>query len=275
MKSWLVVSIVAVIFAGALVMSCYTDPSCQCKQDTAHQVGDAVVPVVCPEQRGNKIENPKSLPYPCWNYFFTWPNGITALAIICTLLAIIWQSSQTQKAAEAARSNAQFLIDSERAWMIGTPDMKKLDPLPEPGAKFIYKCVLRNVGKTPAKMIQTGLAFKKVNSVGDIPQTPIYEKTQMQSINKFLVIPEGSCSAPHDTYSISVDSEITSDEFVAVKKGTGGILYAYGFVKYLDSFDREHETHFCHYYHVPGPYDIAKEGFHVFIDAPSEYNKAN
>jgi hypothetical protein len=210
-----------------------------------------------------------------WHDKVAWGAGLLLLVVgSVTLWWFIIQTIATKKAAEAAMLNAQFLVDSERAWMIGTPDITKLDLLPVPGAKFIYKCNLRNVGRTPARMIQAGLAFRKAKSLSDIPQTPIYEEEEIHSLNKILIIPQASCSTPQDSFYIRGEAKLTGEELIAVKRGTGGILYAYGFVKYLDSFHREHETHFCHYYHVPGPYDIAEEGFQLCVDAPREYNKA-
>jgi len=56
---------------------------------------------------------------------FTWPEGVTAWAIILTLMAIAEQTKQTteasragQAAAEAAQLNAQAVINSERAWIL-------------------------------------------------------------------------------------------------------------------------------------------------------------
>jgi hypothetical protein len=57
---------------------------------------------------------------PFWFPFFTWPEGVTAWAILLTLLAIAEQTKQTRKAAEAAlisanASNTQIQVMQAQA----------------------------------------------------------------------------------------------------------------------------------------------------------------
>jgi len=80
---------------------------------------------------------------------------------------------------------------------------------------------------------------------------------------------------PEDSFADTTVSQLTREEYLAVKDPRKAlILYAYGFVKYLDVFGKLRETSFCHYYYVPGPYELQIEGFRLCVDAPPAYNKA-
>jgi hypothetical protein len=52
------------------------------------------------------------------------------------------------------------------------------------------------------------------------------------------------------------------------------ILYAYGYVEYLDVFGKSHVTNFCHYYSVPRSDEPQVEGFRLCTEAPADYNMA-
>jgi hypothetical protein len=168
------------------------------------------------------------------------------------------------------RDQASAAKNSERAWMIGSPNMQRLllDTPPEPSAQLLYVCNLKNTGRTPARILQTGLAFRKAKSFSDIPQTPSYEKKETFSFTKVLIVPQ-------DSFASTTVSQVTKAEYLAVSdSGERLILYAYGFVKYLDVFGKPRETCFCHYYHVPTPYEAQIEGFRLCVEAPPAYNKA-
>lgn len=188
---------------------------------------------------------------------------VQAIAFYLTLRAINRQVVANEKSANAAKTNSEALVSSERAWMIGSPNMRELDSYPEFGGKLLYVCNLKNAGRTPARILQTGLAFRTANSVGDIPKTPIYKKEgEVSSFNKLLLLPE-------DSFASTTIAMVTREEYLAVKDPEKRLmLYAYGFVKYLDVFDKSHETCFCHYYHVPGADELQKERFQLCVEAP-------
>jgi hypothetical protein len=178
---------------------------------------------------------------------------IQALILAFTFWAIFHQAFVTKS--------------SERAWMIGSPNMQKFDSPPESGSQlFMYVCNLKNTGRTPARILETGLALRTSKSLGNIPQTPSYKAEEMSSLNKILLVPK-------DSFGRTTASQITSEEYIAVKNREM-ILYAYGFVKYLDVFGKPRETRFCHYYYVPGAYELQIEGFRLCIEAPPAYNMA-
>lgn len=56
-----------------------------------------------------------------WFYqFIQWPEGITTLAIILTLGAIIWQSDETRKAAQATKENVEMFAESQGPQLVIT-----------------------------------------------------------------------------------------------------------------------------------------------------------
>src|SRR5205807_4866801 len=93
----------------------------------------------------------------------------------------------------AIRHQAFVTKSSERAWMIGSPNMQKLDSPPESGSQlFGYVCNLKNTGRTPARILETGLALRTSKSLGDLPQTPSYKAEEISSLNKILLVPKDS-----------------------------------------------------------------------------------
>jgi cell division protein FtsL len=67
--------------------------------------------VACIEERANADE------YLDWRYsLFSFPSGITAWAIILTGFAIVWQSSETRKAAEAAQQSVDLAAAANTQW---------------------------------------------------------------------------------------------------------------------------------------------------------------
>lgn len=178
------------------------------------------------------------------------------------------QADIARDAADAAKQSADALMSSERAWMIGKPNMRKFERAPEPLELFMYVCNFKNIGRTPARIIQTGLALRKTKSLKDIPPEPGYEKGEIFSYNEILIV-------PRDSFANTTVSQITKQDYLALKpSGIGLAIYAYGFVNYLDVFGNCHETCFCHYYYIPGPLEPQIEGFRLLVDAPPAYNKA-
>lgn len=63
---------------------------------------------------------------PCWYILLSWPEGITAWAILLTFAVIGWQADETKKAAEAALRQVQHTEKAERAWLIIRSSMGRI-----------------------------------------------------------------------------------------------------------------------------------------------------
>lgn len=159
---------------------------------------------------------------------------------------------------------------SERAWMIVNPIFEKLaSPPVGQNQNLLYPVSIKNCGKTPATIVEAGVAFRKIDSLSHIPKVPLFEKTEITSLNALLLVPQDSflLTAPEVTW--------TREEYGAVHRHPAELfLYAYGFVKYLDAFGKPHESWFCHHYYVSEPQDPDIRGFQRYVKAPAIYSKA-
>jgi hypothetical protein len=49
---------------------------------------------------------------------------------------------------------------SERAWMIGSPEFNNFTRAPRPGEYINYPVSYKNVGKSPARLLEAGISLK-------------------------------------------------------------------------------------------------------------------
>jgi hypothetical protein len=183
---------------------------------------------------------------PSWHRIFAWPDGITAWAIILGLLAIVEQTSQTARAAkattEAALKQAKFMIASERAWLL-IRSVNEGDKI-TPGSIPIFRWELKNVGRTPARLLET----QAVCRVEDQPSTQTMKETprfpEPIPLNNRVLAPGDSVKF------VTYWSEAAEDGFPPFKRPLEDCrpfrLSAYGYVKYLTVFSNEvRESRFC------------------------------
>jgi hypothetical protein len=186
-----------------------------------------------------------------------WLNAFSTLVMaVFTILVAVFIGRQVR----TTRS-------IERAWMTGSPRFKNFEGPPEPGQGLLYACSLKNVGRTPARILETALAVRKADSLAVIPVEPRYVGPEQLSINRPVI-------APNDSFMITAAAaSFTPEDYVALKNRKL-VLYAYGYVKYTDVFGRYRETRFCHYYRIPGIQEAQGEGFQLCVEAPKSYNRA-
>lgn len=214
--------------------------------------------------RGNTAGKVKASP-PWWYILVAWPEGITAWAILFTLGAIIWQTVQTKKAAEAALLNAQAVIDSERAWMIANID-KPIIPL-DGLYMFAGLPKLVNKGKTPAFVFEIGNNVTILPAGEQLPQEP----KSYRSKNVIHYEGRGIAVAPEGAIGKYVMSNEPEDPTPILREER--IIWVYGYIKYRDVFfDKERETRYC-FRLIPCP--ILGMNEHTFVmDGPTAYNEA-
>jgi len=182
------------------------------------------------------VKNPKR-DTPFWFRFFTWHEGVTAWAILLTLLAIAEQTQQTRNAAEAgldsanaARLNAQSLVNSERPWLIA--EAVKNSQMPH-----FYEIQITNCGRTPARFISGDAAHNFVERPDLLPVPPIYSspftipKQVLIATGKGFPIPHGY-SIPH---------------LLDIPEAANKTLIVYGRIIYEDTIipNLTHETRWC------------------------------
>lgn len=203
-------------------------------------------------------------------YQYLWSQNASNWALVFVAGVGLWFARRSLKAAEvvansgnisakAALLSAQAVIKAERAWMVGWPDHST-----EVDRGITYKCLIKNVGKTPARITEVSLAIRKVASVPKMNPEPTFEKNEKTPFNMIVVAPEDFIPG-----SISLDPELTGVEHDKLEI-RALIVYAYGLVKYLDAFNGERETRFCHCYAITG----TTKGFRPFLEAPRAYHEA-
>jgi hypothetical protein len=98
-----VLAIIAAVILGLTIYVAIQDQRAteQAPEQTAHQANAPVASGVGNEHPQENTKKP-SRNLPSWYGFFTWPDGMTAWAILLTLLAVAWQANETRRAAEAS-----------------------------------------------------------------------------------------------------------------------------------------------------------------------------
>jgi len=136
MQKWL-----AMIFGGLIVFSAIIFMS---KYDQMHYAEDKDYAIKCTQSSDpftiagefsciadNHHNHDEGKPDPpWWDEFFAWPEGITALLIMLTLGAIIWQAWETRKAADAARDSIRIQEAEYFQWVdVGNWSIKPDTPI--------------------------------------------------------------------------------------------------------------------------------------------------
>jgi hypothetical protein len=231
-----------------LIMCAYV--SGQYKQDAENATNEAQPPVQEAQSTTNyeqsKSNDGNSKRHaPGWYSLFVWPDGITVWALMLTLVVIAEQTSETRRSADAAKTAAQAanesskaLILSERAWLVIEPvSGVKLD---EYDCLTIWSWKITNIGKTPARLVETSAVCAKYTRWSDaFESVPNYEG--IRSLNKRML-------APNDFVTINVisyDGGMDWNDSENTRPGTRLYIVACGYVKYLNSFGDVCESRFC------------------------------
>jgi hypothetical protein len=207
--------------------------------------------VVCSIETSQDAQTGKHQPQ-WWYKLVSWPEGITAWAILLTLCAICWQSWETRRAAgasnksvDAALSSIQAFINSERPWI-------KVDFAPKEEGRYMGIVVRAiNCGKTPAALISRNKTCG-IYEWGEpsLPGNPTYEPTLFK--HPPIVFPGESCTLFLLTL---IDDAIGVEENSAEHQRLRDMdveAFMYGNVVYKDVLGGKdapaHETRWC--YHV-------------------------
>jgi hypothetical protein len=173
-----------------------------------------------------------------------------------------------KEAAEVAKQSTDAFINSERAWILGTPSLKDKLRVGAPYTGFVFIWSFKNVGRTPARLVETDAVSWRVADVKTIPETPKYEGKPVP-LNNFLLVPNDSIG--FGGLIEPFGDELTREEIDGIT-GMKLTLIAYGYVTYLDQFGQKHTTRFCHTYMVGGP---DSEGFRPYWSAPPAYTECD
>lgn len=193
--------------------------------------------------------------------------------------------------ADAAKASADAFMDGQRGWIlihkVEAPHVSL--PAPHCAERLDFEVVLKVSGNSPCKIIDAGLRFhlqrKKENVVPpepDLPESPDYTGNWKGTNIQTRDIPHAGVVFEPETevrVSVTLEDSFTSAEYEAVNEGWS-FLCAYGFVLYVDAFERDHETRFCF---IRGPEKIPsnisrRTAVSLYLSefdpgGPAEYNR--
>jgi len=119
----------------------------------------------------NECEDAKEY-MPWWYVLVAWPDGIGAWAVIVTVIVIGWQSYETRKAAETARSAVRLQEDTAKRQLRAYMVVKNARLFLHPDGAVEPKFELDNCGQTPAYDLQ-GAHYCRFSSYPvEAPDTP-------------------------------------------------------------------------------------------------------
>jgi hypothetical protein len=191
------------------------------------------------------------------------PEGILVIVGLVTCGAIFWQAWETRKAAEAARSNIQAFIATERAWLIpsdtvtpkGLPTIRS-----QPTQEESMIVRIQNFGHTPAWLTDWFLRAEVLEDT-NIGQFLSMQKPEGDHPNA-RPFPPNKIEDFRVSWEINDQSEI--DDIQSGKKH----LYVYGYLEYGSTVGKAVcHSYFCfHYFRLRDSLGHIEEGW--MIDPP-------
>lgn len=179
---WKYLLTVAVIWGCAIYVSLqYKKATDKCENKSKQFDTGAVYPAIHDSQ-SKECQKETEAAFPHWYRIFSWPEGITALAILLTLLAIAEQTMETSKAAQSALLNAQAVINAERPWILVV--VKNVI-----GPMGHFTVHARNKGRAPAIIIGAYIGCALVKDISELPEKASYFPG---STMKDRIIPPGA-----------------------------------------------------------------------------------
>lgn len=172
---------------------------------------------------------------------YLWATIIGVIGALIGVVVLICQTILVRISADAARMNAQAVINSERAWIDVTG---MANPTPGWTKKLpLHFFRVHNSGRTPAQLISGTIDHAFVDTPNDLPVSPKY-KTYFNSPNKTFI----TSSTYFDTSPLFNPRAIIENRSLAEKNVSSyQILIFYGRIIYEDVLGkRAHETRWCY-----------------------------
>jgi hypothetical protein len=252
----------AVLAIATISVSSYAKPTEQPKSDDAQKVYPSVISQSGVCQPCENAKNPQKPPF--WEKVIAWPEGITTIAVICTLFVIAWQSVETRKAAQAGLLNAQALINAERPWIMATVE----EVVGPTGGFGLY---ITNKGRTPAMITGAYIGAASVLDVTALPEKSPYFRGNM--VKDRIILPEEKQSITwFDGTTIKRLANDESSDYFWERE-----VYVFGKILYRDLLSAPskvpHETRWIGLYRFPSE-DFSDSIFSFQgIGIPDEYDR--
>jgi len=216
----------------------------------------SVVPLAAPPNApstANKETNPKEQPKwwpppPLWDIY--WPTvllvifgGFAAWVAVGTLKDIREQTEAIKESADATKRSVDAIMDADRALLLIlwenfihiNPEARHSGVL-----SHCFNWHFQNTGKSPAFIQKVSSRFIVIRSLDDLPPEPAYLTPREVSYESEPLLPDKNFGPVYSP----LESDLSFDEVEAEHRGKKCLLYAFGFVQYLDTYRRSHETRF-------------------------------
>jgi hypothetical protein len=226
-----------------------------------------------------------------WHVLLTWPEGITAWAVIFTLIAIATQAylmrvhanhfailaeatfkqtailaesvAAAQKNADAALHQTNHMVASERAWLLvsrieftaGASDR------PEGTKQVFIQCAAINHGRTPARVLGMK-ALTAIGPISDPGQTwdeSLYDPDG-ETTPRWVILPDKASALACPVLGFTAEP----GQVFRAPLGEGQARFIHGVVRYWDMFsETERFTRFCFRWDNENERPGLGTGFHV------------
>jgi hypothetical protein len=250
-----VIAVVVILGCAVHVSRQYQSASDECGQ-LCTQINDGDISSPHHGQGCDECTEHAITVFPRWYRLFSWPEGITAWAIILTLIVIAEQTMQTRNAAESALLNAKALVNSERPWLIA--EVVRGSQMPH-----FYEIQITNYGRTPARFLNGDASYLFAERPDLLSVPPNYSSP--------FVLPKQLLIAPGKGFPIPHGYNVP--HLLQKPAAANKTLVIYGRVLYEDTIipGVEHETRWCF-----GYIDVARGqtmGGDFMLTGPNEYTR--
>lgn len=192
-----------------------------------------------------------------------------------SLVVTVWLAWLTKVAADAAKESAttakETLIATKRPWVvISDPEITGFDPLVElftdqppagplqlPPNHFHLKCILKNCGEGPAWIDEISWRFVLHEEPNRLPDKPDYAGSM--SIPGWIITPHEE--KPFTGINLDLTLGVFTKDSLRSLQSNNILPMFFGFIKYRDQWQGEHETRFCWIFIEP----LKNEGKKCFI----------
>jgi hypothetical protein len=170
----------------------------------------------------------------------------------------------------AIQSQATAMMEADCAlFVISWDDFIHINPeAPNGVLSHAVRWYVKNAGKSPGFVKEVASRFIVIKSLDDLPPEPEYPPPRVLSSESEPVL---SGAFYERTIYAPIESTLSYTELEAEHRAKKCLLYAYGFVRYLDVYGREQETRFGLVYNSAPTLTRAVDRFR--IAGPGAYNR--
>ncbi len=156
-------------------------------------------------------------------------------------------------------SQGRAIKNADRAWLIATPTewspYLRSDGPHQLRGENVFKVKVANIGKTPARVVRSSVRYVLIDSLEALPKEPDYGILDPEQ--DLIVAPREIEEPESSLVSRAVLEQpnglLSGQDHTAITEKTK-VLFAFGFVRYLDIHGTKRETRFgyCYVHRKPG-----------------------